>query len=293
MENLSASYMIDLQAGYSKSEICIPGCKGDTEGAVLGMNSIQNFQLDKKRSGEIFKRWLKEAGLTYREGAEETGIPYDTLNNTLNGKNELGVERALKLCVITRHTFSEYLQELCSGYEHVDFSEDLKWVVSQKVEIIQAGTSELVQNTASAAVPTVNVTTVAMQSELKPSAAEEFEACIRVVNAKHESDLDRFKKLHAGYLEKLEASFQSNLQAKDDQIEQMKKDAEKVEQAHVEHIQGAIGGRDYWRRSAIITACVLLLFLVYVVWEFANIESGLTGYLFRIISQSRIFGRLG
>lgn len=67
------------------------------------MNTIKNFHLDKKRSGDIFKCWLKEAGLTYHECAEETGIPYDTLNNTLNGKNELGVERALKLCVITRH----------------------------------------------------------------------------------------------------------------------------------------------------------------------------------------------
>lgn len=257
------------------------------------MNSIQNFQLDKKRSGEIFKRWLKEAGLTYREGADETGIPYDTLNNTLNGKNELGVERALKLCVVTRHTFSEYLQELCTGYEHVDFADDLRWVVRQEVEIIQAEPVDVVPNTSAVTAPTVNVTTVAMQSEVKPSVAQEFEGCIRLVNNEHERSLDRFKSVHATYLEKLESSFKSNLAAKEEQIEQMKKDAQKVEGAHQEYIKSALMGRDYWRRSTLVMACVLLLLLIYVIWEFANIDNGLTGYLFKMISNSRIFGRLG
>lgn len=257
------------------------------------MNSIRNFQLDKKKSGEIFKCWLKEAGLTYHEGAEATGIPYDTLNNTLNGKNELGVERALKLCVVTSHTFSEYLQKLCEGYDHVDFADDLQWVVSPKVEIIQSEPTEVVANTSLPAAPTVNVTTVEMKSELKPSVAQEFEGCIRLVNESHEKSLDRFKGVHATYLDKLEQSFRSNLNAKEDQIRQMAKDAEKVEKAHQEHIKSAIGGRDYWRRTALVIAGILLLFLGYVVWEFANIESGLTGYLFRMISRSFTIGHLG
>ena len=257
------------------------------------MNSIRNFHLDKKRSGDIFKCWLKEAGLTYHECAEETGIPYDTLNNTLNGKNELGVERALKLCVITRHTFSEYMQSLCDGYDHVDFAEELRWVIASKMEIIQAETTEVVTNTSMPQAPTVNVTTVEMKNELKPSAAQEFEACIRLVNAEHERSLDRFKGLHANYLEKLEQAFASNLKAKEDQIRQIEKDADKVEKAHCEHIQCAIDGRNYWRKTAVVIACLLLLFLAYVVWEFTNIESGLTGYLFRMISRSFTIGRLG
>ena len=269
------------------------GCKGDTEGTVRWMNSIQNFQLDKKRSGEIFKRWLKEAGMTYREGADKTGIPYDTLNNTLNGKNELGVERALKLCVVTRHTFGEYLQELCAGYEHVDFADELRWVVRQEVEIIQAEPVEVVANTSAAPAPTVNVTTVAMQSEVKPSISKEFEGCLQLVNAEHERNLDRFKGVHSTYLERLEQAFKATLTAKNEQIEQMQKDAEKVEKAHQEHIKSAIGGRDYWRKTSLMLGIVLLVFLVYVIWEFANIDKGLTGYLFRIISNSRIFGRLG
>lgn len=293
MEYLSASYMIDLQVLYNKSENCMFECKSDTEGAVRGMNSIQNFQLDKKRSGEIFKRWLKEAGLTYREGADETGIPYDTLNNTLNGKNELGVERALKLCVVTRHTFSEYLQELCAGYEHVDFADDLHWVVRQQVEIIQAEPVDVVPNTSAVPAPTVNVTTVAMQSEVKPSISKEFEGCLQLVNAEHERSLDRFKNVHTGYLERLSHAFETTLVAKDTQIEQMQKDADKVEKAHQEHIKSALMGRDYWRKTSIFLALALLVFLTYVIWEFANIDKGLTGHLFQMISNSRIFGRLG
>lgn len=257
------------------------------------MNTIKNFHLDKKRSGDIFKCWLKEAGLTYHECAEETGIPYDTLNNTLNGKNELGVERALKLCVITRHTFSDYMQALCEGYDNVDFADELRCVIAPKVEIIQADPTEVVANTNLPAAPTVNVTTVEMKNELKPSVAQEFEGCIRLVNESHEKSLDRFKGVHATYLEKLEQAFSSNLKAKEDQIKQMEKDAEKVEKAHQEHIKSAIGGRDYWRKTSIVVAAVLLVFLAYVVWEFANIESGLTGYLFRMISRSFTMGYLG
>lgn len=254
------------------------------------MNSIQNFQLDKKRSGKIFKRWLKEAGMTYREGADETGIPYDTLNNTLNGKNEIGVERALKLCVVTKHTFSEYLQELCAGYEQVDFADELHWVVRQEVEIIQKDPVDDAANTSAATAPTVNVTTVAMQSEIKPSISKEFEGCLQIVNAEHERSLDRFKGVHSRYSERLEQAFKATLVAKNEQIEQMQKDAEKVEKAHTEHIKSALMGRDYWRKISLILALMLLGFLIYVVWEFANIDKGLTGYLFRIISNSRIFG---
>lgn len=257
------------------------------------MNSIQNFQLDKKRSGEIFKRWLKEAGMTYREVADETGIPYDTLNNTLNGKNELGVERALKLCMVTKHTFSEYLQELCNGYEHVDFADELRWVIRQEVEIIQAEPVDVVLNTSAVSAPTANVTTAAMQSEGKPSISKEFEGCLQIVNAEHERSLDRFKGVHSTYLERLEQAFKATLTAKNEQIEQMQNDADKVEKAHQEHIKSAIGGRDYWRKTSLMLGIVLLVFLVYVVWEFANIDNGLTGYLFRIVGNSRIFGRPG
>lgn len=257
------------------------------------MNTIKNFQLDKKKSGEIFKYWLKEAGLTYHEGADAAGIPYDTLNNTLNGKNELGLERALKLCVITRHTFSEYLQKLCEGYDHVDFADDLQWVIAPKVEIIQADSTEVVPNTSLPTAPTVNVTTVEMKSELKPSVAQEFETCIRLVNEEHERSLDRFKGLHSGYLERLEASFSNTLKAKDDQIKQMEKDAEKVDKAHADHLKTLEKTKNNLRKTAIILVAVLVLFTAYVVWEFANIESGLTGYLFRLISRSFTIGHLG
>lgn len=260
------------------------------------MNSIKNFQLDKRKSGEIFKRWLKEAGLTYREGADETGIPYDTLNNTLNGKNELGLERALKLCVVTRHTFAEYIQELCEGYDHVDFAEELKWAIASKVEIIQESNTEVVTNTslpAMPAAPTVNVTTVEMKNESRLSVAQEFEGCIRLVNEEHERSLDRFKVLHANYLEKLEGSFHETLKAKDAQIQQMKEDEAKVEKAHDEHIETLESTKKNLRKTAIIATTALVLFMMYVVWEFANIESGLTGYLFRMISKGFTMGRLG
>lgn len=260
------------------------------------MNSIRNFQLDKKRSGNIFKRWLKEAGMTYRECENETGIPYDTLNNTLNGKNELGVERALKLCVVTKHTFAEYMQEMCAGYEHVDFADDLQWVVSSKTEIIQTEVVESVSNTMAPVpivAPTVNVTTVETKSDTRLAFSNEFEGCMRLVNEEHERSLERFKVLHADYLDKLESSFHETLQAKEAQIEQMKCDEEKVKKARDEYIESLEKSKKSLRNTTVITGVLLVLLVMFVVWEFANIENGLTGHLFGLVSKRFLLGRLG
>lgn len=260
------------------------------------MNSIKNFQLDKKRSGDIFKRWLKEAGMTYRECEAETGIPYDTLNNTLNGKNELGVERALKLCVVTRHTFAEYMQEMCAGYEHVDFADELQWVVASKTEIIQAEVVESVSNTMAPVpivAPTVNVTTVETKSDTRLAFSHEFEGCMRLVNEEHERSLERFEVLHADYFGKLESSFHETLHAKDEQIEQMKRDEEKFEESRTEYIESLEKSKKNLRITAIIACVLLCLLVLFVSWELANIENGLTGYLFGLASKRFLLGRVG
>lgn len=85
------------------------------------MQSLAQFHFDPKKSGAILKKWIKESGFTYHQIAEMTGIPYDTLNNSLQGRvQDLSLERAFKVAVCTGHSTCEYIKLMLQD-EDIDF----------------------------------------------------------------------------------------------------------------------------------------------------------------------------
>lgn len=87
--------------------------------------SLQSYQIDPSKSAAIFKRWAKDAGMSYQRIASETGYSYDTINNIMAGRiSDIGLERVLKIAVCTGHTVGEFLLEVMDG-EDIDFADKI------------------------------------------------------------------------------------------------------------------------------------------------------------------------
>lgn len=85
--------------------------------------NLKNYHLDQKKSGMILKAWIKDAGYSYSDVAEETGFSLDTINNSLSGKvSDPRLERVFKIAVITGHSVCEYLQLMLED-EDIDFAD--------------------------------------------------------------------------------------------------------------------------------------------------------------------------
>ena len=87
--------------------------------------SLQAYQIDPSKSAAIFKRWARDAGMSYNRVASETGYSYDTINNIMAGRiSDIGLERVLKIAVCTGHTVGEFLLDVMDG-EDIDFADKI------------------------------------------------------------------------------------------------------------------------------------------------------------------------
>lgn len=87
--------------------------------------SLQAYQIDPSKSAAIFKRWARDAGMSYNRVASDTGYSYDTINNIMAGRiSDIGLERVLKIAVCTGHTVGEFLLEVLDG-EDIDFADKI------------------------------------------------------------------------------------------------------------------------------------------------------------------------
>lgn len=52
------------------------------------------------------------------------------------------------------------------------------------------------------------------------------------------------------------------------------------------HLEAAIKGRDFWRTLSCVLIGVLVLAIIYFIWEFSNFDQGLTGHFLRMLTLS-------
>ena len=87
--------------------------------------SLQAYQIDPSKSAAIFKRWARDAGMSYNRVAAEPRCSYGTINNIMAGRiSDIGLERVLKIAVCTGHTVGEFLLEVLDG-EDIDFADKI------------------------------------------------------------------------------------------------------------------------------------------------------------------------
>lgn len=90
---------------------------------MTGPQSLAQFHFDKEKSGKILRKWADESGLTRQELSDITGIPLNTLNNSLYGKvQDLTVDRTFKIATATGHCICEYIK-LQLENENIDFAD--------------------------------------------------------------------------------------------------------------------------------------------------------------------------
>lgn len=88
-----------------------------------GKQNLAQFHFSKEKSGRILRQWADESGLTRQELSDITGIPLNTLNNSLYGKvQDLTVDRTFKIATATGHCICEYIQ-LQLDNESIDFAD--------------------------------------------------------------------------------------------------------------------------------------------------------------------------
>lgn len=91
------------------------------------MYSLQNYQINTQRSGEILRRWLAEKHISQASAAQRMGITEDTLAGCLRGNvKQPSLTYVLKLCIMTGHTMEEYLR-LVLADDPIEFAEDIRW----------------------------------------------------------------------------------------------------------------------------------------------------------------------
>lgn len=91
------------------------------------MYSLQNYQINTQRSGEILRRWLAEKHISQASAAQRMGITEDTLAGCLRGNvKQPSLTYVFKLCIMTGHTMEEYLH-LVLADDPIEFAADIRW----------------------------------------------------------------------------------------------------------------------------------------------------------------------
>lgn len=132
--------------------------------------------------------------------------------------------------------------------------------------------------------------------ELANFLVESYEKEIRRNAEHHQLEIQRVTAVHEKYLADVTSLVETGRQALITQHAaaiQHTKDMNHSTIAHVrelcdaavlekqKHLESFKGGRDFWRGCAVVLAGVVLAMAIWLVWEFSNLDLGLTGYLLR------------
>lgn len=84
---------------------------------------LPEFHFDKEKSGRILNGWRNEIDMPIPALSVETGIPENTLKNSLYGKvQDLTMDRTFKICVALGRCPCEYIEEMLKD-EPIDFAD--------------------------------------------------------------------------------------------------------------------------------------------------------------------------
>lgn len=215
--------------------------------------TLREFHFDPERSGHILKDWAKGAGKSYQKIADETNYSYDTINNSLAGKNkELSLERVFKIAVCTGHSVCEYIRGMLKD-EEIDFAD--------QIHVLREGDFSLV--------PYKEEPPEEIQALVQHSAGdtgfhlqhEEYEQVMQRAQSVHQANLERITNVYDDYLAKLEATHADALARQ-----------EKAHQEYTVALQKVAKQRLRW---IIILAIVIAAVVVWFIWDLTHPEIGL------------------
>lgn len=182
--------------------------------------SLAEFHFDKDKSGRILRKWADESGLTRAELAEKTGIPLNTLNNSLYGKvQDLSVDRTFKYAVATGHCVCEYIRLMLED-EDIDFADQIH--VLRDVPMTLQKYVDTLPNPVETVPP-------------KPLAQEETNQHAARILQEQDQLLDRFKRVYETVISQLKDQISQLKESRALMKEQYEHQLEAMERQHVIH----------------------------------------------------------
>lgn len=173
------------------------------------MQNLAQFHFNKEKSGQILRQWADECGMTRRELAERTGIPIDTLNNSLHGRvQDLTIDRTFKIATATGHCLCEYIK-LQLETEDIDFAD--------AVHVLREGIAHKPKEANTVIIDDHHTTNELVSDQL----------------------LDRFKRVYNGALEQMRDQIKQLIDSRTIMQEQYKAQIKETEEAHKETIDRA------------------------------------------------------
>ena len=141
--------------------------------------------------------------------------------------------------------------------------------------------------------------------ELANFLVESYEKEIRRNAEHHQQEIQRVTDVHEKYLADVVSLVETGRQALitqhnstvqhmtatcDNSISHIKELCDGIVKEKHDHLKSFEKGRDFWRGCAVFLGGVVIGMAIWLVWEFSNLDLGLTGYLLR---QSGIISKIG
>lgn len=115
--------------------------------------------------------------------------------------------------------------------------------------------------------------------------AESYEKEIHRMAEQHQQETQRISSVQEKYLahvvDLVETGRQALITQHASAIQHIKELCDSSVKEKQDHLESFRSGRNFWRAFAVAMSGVALLMAVWLIWEFSNLDLGLTGYLLR------------
>lgn len=201
--------------------------------------TLETYHLNPVRSGQILRTFIEQSPYSQRQTAELIGISYDTLTNSLAGRSQqLSLEKAFKVCVLTGHSMEEYLRLLIAD-DPVDFADRIVYSSDYAVTF----TEPIRENDDISVQTSVQTSVQPQNTESHPSFAMDY--FMEQMALAQERVMDRYKGIHDTYTQQLVTQQQKELQMLDNRYE-----------SSVKHLKAQIKRLE--RKNSVLTIVLVL-----------------------------------
>ncbi len=192
---------------------------------------LSEFHFDTEKSGCILRSFLADAKISNAVAAKLLGYSYDTINDTLRGKNkESKMDIVVKVCAISGHTLKEWCERMLDGV-----NEEVADMVRVAFGIPIGGMDAAIDNIEVVAVPQPVPVVATPGGDEASLSRMDLDVFVARWSEAQERTMDRYKGLHQATYEELRVGRDLLRQQYENQIEAMKQTHDKERRVDEEH----------------------------------------------------------
>ena len=106
--------------------------------------NLAEFHFDTTKSGIILQSFLSDAKISFRSAEKLLGISYDTIVDTLRGRNkDSKMEFVVKVCAITGHTIQDWCERMLESVD-ADLAQQIRAVFTPQSAPLPPSVDEVI-----------------------------------------------------------------------------------------------------------------------------------------------------